>query len=53
MKSLLTVVAAAMLMVACAPAEKGGCAECEKMAVEANAHHKAMKAKGGDCCCNK
>lgn len=59
MKTMMMVMASLMLLAACdtqAPAQSGGCAECEKMAAEAKAAHDAKMAKehGKDCeCCKK
>lgn len=50
MKTMLIAAAALMLLAAC-DMPKAGCADCEKMAREANAKHDTMKhGKGCDCC---
>lgn len=56
MKTILMAAAALMLLAACDTAPKGGCTECEKMAMEANAKHKAEmagKEHGKACTCCK
>jgi len=54
MKTMLVTVAALMMLTACGAPDNGGCEECEKMAIEANAAHKAKLAdaakKDCDCC---
>ncbi len=56
MKKILMAAAALMLLSACDMAPKdAGCADCEKMAMEANAKHKAEMAAPmkKDCKCCK
>lgn len=50
MKTMFVAIATLMLLTACGPATEGGCADCEKMAREANAKHQAMKAATADDC---
>lgn len=49
MKTILTAVAAMFLLAACENTA-GGCDDCEKMAREANAAHKAEMHKDCECC---
>lgn len=55
MKKFLFAASALLLLAACdaGPQKAAGCDDCEKMAMEANAKHEAMKAAKKDCGCCK